>query len=584
MNNQRYARNSHPAQEIDHHENYQENKESISLFFKRLRLKLSIGLLIAFTFPYGALTIYFNFQFNRVLNKTGRLHLASLSESQRNTVDLFLQERVINLFSLFHHPDFKLAFESSKLATLLSTLKQANDTFVDLGFLNQDGIQIGYAGPYSRLHNKNYCNEIWFKTLIKGEKEYHITDIYLGFRNKPHFTIAVKQIINQHLFIIRSTLDPDQFYQFLQTINHAQGVESVLINSQGTYQVVGPDIGKSFQKSIYVPGKSQLSDVKEIKNNGDSILVAHSWLKKSNWVLLVRQPLGAAYAEMHNTKRIITIILVFILLIFGGVIFLTTRKLINHAQDASEQKDEMRLQLVHATKLASIGEMSAGIAHEINNPLAIIMATSGVVRDFFNPEFNLKWTHKDIHQELDILNSAVFRAKAITSKLLEFGRKSEPQLVYCNINETLDRVINGLIEREFKVVDTVFERKYGPDIPDILVDPDQISQVFFNLVNNAGDAIEGPGTITITTKMENDTVKVIITDTGKGMSMDQLKQIFNPFYTTKEVGKGTGLGLGISLNIVESMGGLIDVQSMEGKGSSFMISLPVHGRENPNKN
>ncbi|MBU2509833.1 histidine kinase [bacterium] len=579
MNDQIGSKNSHPVQYIDKYE----NKESIDQFFKRLRYKLSIALLIAFTFPYGALTIFFNYQFNNVLNETGKLHLVSLSESQRNTVDLFLQERVINLFSLFHNPDFKPTLDNSEMKYLLMNLKQANNTFVDLGFLNVKGIQFGYAGPYSSLQDKDYSNESWFKALMEGKKEYHITDIYLGFRNNPHFTIAVKQVINQQPFVIRSTLDPDQFYRFLQTINRAQGVESVLINAQGIYQVVGPNIGKPFQKSMYTPDIAEPSDVKEVKNNGDSILIAHSWLEEANWVLLVRQPLGIAYAKMHTTRRIITFVLVIVLIVFAGVIFITTNRLISYAQDASEKKDEMRLQLVHATKLASIGEMSAGIAHEINNPLAIILATSGVIRDFFNPEFKLEWTADDIRAELDVLNSAVLRAKGITSKLLEFGRKNEPRLIYSDINHILNDVINGLIEREFKVVDINFVRKYDLDIPKILIDPDQISQVFLNLVNNAGDAIEGPGTITITTKFEDETVKIIITDTGKGMSIDQLKQIFNPFYTTKEVGKGTGLGLGISLNIIESMGGTIDVQSMEGEGSSFMVSLPIRIPENANR-
>jgi two-component system, NtrC family, sensor kinase len=570
MNDQIDSKNAYPV----HHNDHQDNKESFPHFFKRLRIKLVTGLLVAFAFPYGALTIYFNFQFNSVLNETGKLHLVSLSESQRNTIDLFLQERVINLFSLFHHPDFKTTLNGEKMESMLVNLKQANNTFVDLGFLTTQGIQFGYAGPHSNLHNKNYNNENWFKALMAETKSYHITDIYLGFRNKPHFTIAVKQLINEQPFVIRSTLDPDQFYQFLHTTNRAQGVESMLINNQGVYQVVGPEIGKPFQRSLYIPDISELSDIKEIKRNGDSILIAHSWLKETNWVLLVRQPLGIAYARMHSTRRIITLILILLLIFFAGVIYLTTNKLINYAQDASAKKNELRLQLVHATKLASIGEMSAGIAHEINNPLAIIIATSGVVRDYFNPEFKLECTAEDINRELDALSSAVFRAKAITSKLLEFGRKNEPRLVYSDINHILNAVIDGLIEREFKVVDINFVREYDPDIPKILIDPDQISQVFLNLINNAGDAIFGPGTITITTKHENNTVKTIITDTGKGMSIDQLKQIFNPFYTTKEVGKGTGLGLGISLSLVESMGGTIDVQSMAGKGSSFMVSLP----------
>lgn len=551
------------------------DKGSIGQFFKRLRFKLTISLLLAFAIPYGALTLYFNYQFGSALSETGKLHLVSLAESQRNTIDLFLQERVINLLSLFYHPEFQPDITPSKMEILLGNLKQTSSTFVDLGFLNSDGIQIGYVGPYSGLYNKDYSNETWFKSLIEGRKDYHITDIYLGFRNEPHFTIAVKQVINQQPVVIRSTLEPDQFYRFLQNINGARGVESALINDQGVYQVVGPSVGKPFGRSMYIPDMTEIANVAEIRRSGQVVLVAHSWLKETNWVLLVSQPVGIAFAEMHASRRIIIAILVVILLVFAGVIIFTTSRLIHYAQDATEKRNEMRLQLVHATKLASIGELSAGIAHEINNPLAIIMATSGVIRDFFNPRFNLHWTPEDINHELDALTAAVFRAKEITGKLLEFGRKNQPRLVSGNINQILDSIIDGLIEREFKVIDIAVERRYDPAVPDILIDADQISQVFLNLINNARDAIEGAGKIIITTKYEDNRIKVDVTDTGKGMSFDQLKQIFVPFYTTKEIGKGTGLGLGISLNIVESMGGTIDVQSMEGKGSSFLVSLPV---------
>lgn len=114
-----------------------------------------------------------------------------------------------------------------------------------------------------------------------------------------------------------------------------------------------------------------------------------------------------------------------------------------------------------------------------------------------------------------------------------------------------------------------------PGLPEIMLDHDQIRQVFLNLINNAGDAISGPGKIAITTSRNDHDIQITIKDTGKGMSGEQIREIFNPFYTTKEVGKGTGLGLSVSLNIVESLGGAVDVQSLEGAGSAFMISLPI---------
>jgi two-component system NtrC family sensor kinase len=139
----------------------------------------------------------------------------------------------------------------------------------------------------------------------------------------------------------------------------------------------------------------------------------------------------------------------------------------------------------------------------------------------------------------------------------------------------LEDVVSGLKEQEFSVSNIKLIRDYAPDVPDILLDADQVRQVFLNLINNAQDAIEGQGTITLRTEQTNGSVRVTVADTGKGMSTEETERIFLPFYTTKEVGKGTGLGLSISLSIVEAMGGRIEVQSLPGAGSSFSVVLPV---------
>jgi two-component system NtrC family sensor kinase len=145
----------------------------------------------------------------------------------------------------------------------------------------------------------------------------------------------------------------------------------------------------------------------------------------------------------------------------------------------------------------------------------------------------------------------------------------------CDIHAILDEVINGLKASEFKVQDIEIERKYKPNLPRILLDSDQIRQVFLNIINNAGDAITGPGTITVSTGIKDEKLLVTIKDSGKGMTSEQMQKIFDPFFTSKEVGKGTGLGLSVSLSIVESMGGTITVQSLPGVGSSFTIQLPM---------
>ena len=544
--------------------------------FMKLRLGLSVGLIICFTLPLMVLSTYFYFQFSLTLKNSERLSLTALSESQRNTIDLFLQERVVNLFSLFHYTELNIEPSEQEMAYYLQNLRQSSDSFIDVGFLNSKGLQAGYAGPFPYLHGKNYSEENWFNFLMKDEKNYFISDIYLGFRNKPHFTIATKQLIDGKYHIIRSTLDPDKFYMFLRTISHGKNVDSAIINKNGVYQVVDPGRGKLQSKSDFIPPTHIETGFQVMEKECDSCLIAYSWLTDTKWVLLVRQPASVAHIQMLQAKKVLTVSIITILIVATFIIVYTVNKIVSKAEAETKQRQEMHLQLMHASKLASIGEIATGVAHEINNPLAIITSTSGVIKDMLNPDFEIDSSPEIILEELNTIDTAAFRARGVTQQLLSLGRKYEPKPVACNLNKIIDELISGVVEQKLKVNNIEIILNYDTDLPEILIDYDQIRQVFLNLINNARDAISGPGAITITTKSDKDKINVAFRDTGKGMTIEEISQIFNPFFTTKEVGQGTGLGLSVSLNIIESMGGSIDVQSIRGSGSIFTVSIPIN--------
>jgi two-component system NtrC family sensor kinase len=554
-----------------------EKRKRLRHHFGRLGLGLKVGLIFAFVTPLAALSFYFHFQFDRALKGSGKLHLAALAESQKNTVDLFLQERVVNLFAVFQSSAFSLDPSAADMAHYLDNLRRASDAFIDVGFFGPDGVQKAYAGPFPLLKGKDYSGEKWLKTLMKQERLYYISDIYLGFRNNAHFTIAVKQRVDETPYVVRVTLDPGKFYEFLRTISRGEGVESFLLNQEGRYQVVAPGRGQVLGLSSYVPRAGRDAGVEEVTSDGQLVLAAYAALKETPWTLVVRQPLSVAYAQMYRVRRIMIAATAVLVVIIVSAIWLGTDRLIKRAEKVAEAREELRYQLIHASKLASVGELAAGVAHEINNPLAIILAVSGVIRDMLDPRFGLDGSPARILGELDNLDAAVFRARGITRKLLTYARKNEPRLTSCDVNRLLDGVVGGFLEKEFEVSNIRLVRDYAPDLPLIPLDVDEMSQVFLNLINNAGDAIDGAGTITLSTRRMDGSVRVAVTDTGRGMLPEQMKKIFLPFFTTKSPGKGTGLGLSISLNIVEAMGGTIEVQSLPGAGSSFIVYLPIAG-------
>jgi two-component system NtrC family sensor kinase len=543
--------------------------------FRDLKIRLAIGLLAAFTLPYVAFFAFFQHQFADTLKSSGRSSLEALANSQKNTIDLFLQERVFNIFSLFQDRDFQSPPSQERMDSYLQRLRQQNDSFTDVGFLNGDGIQTGYAGLFPDLLGKDYSHEEWFQLLMNQERDFFISDVYLGFRNKPHFTIAVRQTFDDGTRIFRSTLDPDKFYIFLRTMGRGKSVESIIINREGRFQLVDPEKGDLLDVSDFVPSADEPSGVVEIERDGERFLVGHAWLYEAPWALVVRQAFSVAHAEMYKSRRVMVSILVILFFVIATCIWFANSILIDRFEESAETSEELRMQLFHASKLASVGELATGVAHEINNPLAVIIAASGVIRDIFNPDLGVEPTPEAVLQEVDNIDFAVFRARTITRQLLDYGRKNEPTLEPCNVNQILDEVIDGLKQREFEVEGINIVRNYDPGMPDILLDRDKTRQVFLNLINNAGDVMPDGGTLTIATNRKQDTVRVSVQDTGTGISPEVMDQIFNPFFTTKEVGKGTGLGLSVSLNIVETLGGSIEVQSIEGAGSVFTVTFPI---------
>ena len=304
--------------------------------------------------------------------------------------------------------------------------------------------------------------------------------------------------------------------------------------------------------------------------------VAYFWLNDTCQVFMSNRQLGPFYSWVCRNSQIITISLaIFFFLILIGVWFLVSN-LIFQIRIMAEKRDELQFQLFHASKLASIGELASGVAHEINNPLAIVVARCGMIRDLLNPNYHQALDRHKILEELETISQASFKARTITRQLIDFGLTKEIMLIPCNVNKFLDEIIGNLKNHDFRNGKITIVRNYDHELPEILLDVARIKQVFLNILNNASDSILGSGTISIFTKLKNDCIEITIKDTGLGIAQSNMAEIFKPFYTTKQVGEGTGLSLSVSLSIVESHGGTIDVQSEVGSGSSFVISLPIY--------
>jgi len=230
---------------------------------------------------------------------------------------------------------------------------------------------------------------------------------------------------------------------------------------------------------------------------------------------------------------------------------------------------ETQLQLLQSEKLRSLGEMAAGVAHEINNPLGGILLYASLLLEDLDPDDPKR---RDVER---IVQEAV-RCKEIVKSLLEFARKSSPDKEPLDVNKALDEGLLFL-ENQATFHNIRIRKELDPGLPPVLGNPGQLKQVFMNIILNAVDAMHGEGTLPIRTYPSGDGTEVVIsfTDTGVGIPPEILPRIFDPFFTTKEVGKGTGLGLSVSYGIVREHGGRIEVESEVGKGSTFKVILPA---------
>lgn len=274
---------------------------------------------------------------------------------------------------------------------------------------------------------------------------------------------------------------------------------------------------------------------------------------------------------------------------------------IDEQKKYEESMKAMQAQIIQQEKMASIGQLAAGVAHEINNPMGFITsnltslgkyaerldtyiaALQGSLyscvnhpgldeldqlRQKLKVDYIVSDVNELIHESLDGAN----RVRRIVQDLKSFSRLDQAESTHVNLNECLDTTIN-IAWNELKYIATL-ERQFG-ELPEVVCNPQQLNQVFLNLLVNAAQAMEQQGVITVKTWAETGFVCVSVADTGKGMPEEVQKHVFEPFYTTKPAGKGTGLGLSISADIVRKHHGEITVTSETGKGTTFTVRLPV---------
>lgn len=572
-----------------------------------LRRIIITTMLIVTTFPLAIMIIINHFQYRTHLRNELTTPILTLANKTKHSFEILLEARLSTVRFIATAYTYEELNDEQNIKRILSFLKKEFGGFVDLGLIDSNGILISYAGPYTLL-GKNYSEQTSFQeTLIKGK---FISNVFLGHRRFPHIVVAVQHLTDDgRTWILRATIDTDQFDNLIHSMGLEPQSDAFLLNTlssdaqiqnlpmQGdglllnlnapahrettersdtnvVFQTNSKFYGKTLEKCPFdIPANKFESHIFEtVDPNGQEVVIASVGFSAANYTLVIVKPRSVVLQSWYALKTELFIVFIIGFAFIVLAVFRITDILIRRLKESDEKRENALADLQHTQKLSSIGRLAAGVAHEINNPLAIINEKAGLMNDLidYSDDFGNK-------AKFQLLTSSILqsvdRCKRITHRLLGFAKRIEVRIEPMDVNAVVREVL-GFLEREALYRKIDIRLKLFDPLNTIASDKGQLQQVILNLLTNAFAAVDDGGVIKILTEnLVDGGVKITVSDNGCGIPEDLIKHVFDPFFSTKKE-KGTGLGLSISYGIIEKLGGTISVSSTVKQGTDFVITLP----------
>ncbi|MBN1847054.1 MAG: sensor histidine kinase [Deltaproteobacteria bacterium] len=503
------------------------------------------------------------------------LRTTQVVSNTRRAISFFLSERKSALSYIVHDHTFKQLNDPERLSIILDNLKKSfGGGFVDIGVIDDAGRQRGYIGPYD-LEGRDYSQQEWYKQVM--EHGVYISDVFLGYRQVPHMIIAVKGDEKDGTFyILRTAIGIAPFENLLSDLEMGGKGDAFLINGKGILQTPSRNYGKVLDPILLaVPQYSPKTEILEGHSpNGRDLLVGYRFIDETPFILMIVKDKYELMKPWFKTRLNLIAFLAVSSTIILSVILAMATYMVRRMRLADEKRVMTLHEVEYANKMASIGRLAASVAHEINNPLAVINEKAGLIKDLFIYQKRYTEDPKLVGLVESILR-CVKRAGIITKRLLNFARNLEATIEPINLKEVLGEVLSFL-DKEAEHRSVTIMQDISDDIPLFESDRGKIQQIFLNIINNAFAAVNDGGHLDIRARLEGKTIfSITFEDDGCGIPKDDLHHVFEPFFSTKTKQGGTGLGLSITYNLVHELGGQITVSSEVGKGTRFTILLPL---------
>ena len=502
------------------------------------------------------------------------LRTSQLVSNSWRSVSLFISERRSVLDFIAHDHTFETLNNKVRLAAILDNLNKRFGGFTDLGVIDSSGIQQTYVGPH-QLGGLGYNNELWFRQVLRHGV--YISDLVMGYRKEPHLDFAVKRDLpDGSFFVLRAALEAQKFNELIAQFEVGKKTDAFVINREGVLQTPSRYYGSVLEKiQIRIPDFSPKAQVFESKNDkNERTVIGYAYIPETPFILMIIKQKGELIQPWYKTGWAFTGILATSILMILLVTLAGAAPLVDQIHAADQERVDTLHQVEYTNKMVSLGRLASGVAHEINNPLAIINQKAGHIRDIFTLTEAYKKDPKLISL-VDSVLSTVHRCADVTKGLLDFARHLNVSIQTINLQEIINEV-KSVLSKEAEVRCITVDVDLSENIPPFESDRGKLEQVFFNLFNNAIAVMNDGGHLEIKAERENtDFVSITFSNNGPGIPEADLKHVFEPFFYSRTGESGTGLGLAVTYALVQEMGGRISVQSEPGTGTRFNIRLPL---------
>ncbi len=464
--------------------------------------------------------------------------------------------------------------QAERLSGILKSLQEGLGGFEDIGVVDARGHVQAYTGPYD-LKGANVYSDKCFQSVIK--KGFYIKDMHGEAETAPHLVMATKHVLQDgSFFVLRSGLDNNLMNNMISRLDIGRADDAFIVSNEGVLQTPSRSHGGIYDK-ISLPIPEPVSGTKTMEamaQDGTPVLVGYAHIPDTSLILMMVKPKSEIMAMWYKPRMklvglLVLSIAVILLAVLGSATYLVQR-----IHDADQKRVAALHQVEYSNKLASLGRLASGVAHEINNPLAIINQKAGLIKDLFTMHQSYASDEKLMGLVKGVLSS-VERAGSITGQLLNFARHLDTDIERFDLGEMVGDLM-GLLEKEAEFRRIEISLKMPGEKIVLESDRGNIQQICLNLINNAFAAMEQGGQLDIKVAVNTpQQITIVIADNGHGIPPADLKRVFEPFFSTRAGHKGTGLGLSITYGLVKEIGGDIAVESKLGEGTRFIVTLPM---------